>query len=142
MGQMTQLYQKLILDDKVDFLLPPVSTAFLAAAVPIAAQYGYLMIGAEGGSASLRTTIAKYPNYFSVLNYSETQIPAQVALFNEVGVKTVYIVFIQDTHGIEYSGAAAPAFAAAGITIAGLKSVSAGYRRHDADHQRCESLRG
>lgn len=123
MGQMTQLYQKLILQDKVDFLLPPVSTAFLSAAVPIAAQYGYLMIGAEGGSNTLRTTIAKYPNFFSVLNYSETQIPAQVELFQELGVKTVYIVFIQDTHGIEYSGVAAPAFAAAGIDVVALKSV-------------------
>jgi branched-chain amino acid transport system substrate-binding protein len=123
MGTMTQLYQKLILEDKVDFLLPPVSTAFLAAAVPVAAQYGYLMIGAEGGSDTLRTTIAKYPNYFSVLNYSETQIPAQVDVFKELGVTSVYIVFIQDTHGIEYSGAAAPAFAAAGINITAMKSV-------------------
>jgi branched-chain amino acid transport system substrate-binding protein len=123
MGQMTQLYTKLILDDKVDFLLPPVSTAFLNAAVPIAAKYGYLMIGAEGGSASLKETLAKYPNFFSVLNYTETQIPAQVEVFKEAGVKSVYIVYIQDTHGIEYSDAAKPAFEAAGMTIAGFKSV-------------------
>jgi branched-chain amino acid transport system substrate-binding protein len=123
MGTMTQLYQKLILEDKVDFLLPPVSTAFLNAAVPIANQYGYLMIGAEGGSSTLKASIAKYPNFFSVLNYSETQIPAQVDVFKELGVKSVYIVFIQDTHGIEYSGAAAPALAAAGIEVKGLKSV-------------------
>jgi branched-chain amino acid transport system substrate-binding protein len=123
MGQMTQLYQKLILEDKVDFLLPPVSTAFLNAAVPIANQYGYLLIGAEGGSETLKASIAKYPNFFSVLSYSETQIPAQVELFKELGVTSVYIVFIQDTHGIEYSGAAAPAFSAAGINVVGLKAV-------------------
>ncbi len=123
MGTMTQLYQKLILEDKVDFLLPPVSTAFLNAAVPIAAQYGYVMIGAEGGSATLKASIAKYPNFFSVLNYSETQIPAQVEIFKENNVKSVYIVFVQDTHGIEYSGAAVPAFAAAGIEVKAVKSV-------------------
>ena len=123
MGTMTQLYQKLILEDEVDFLLPPVSTAFLTAAVPIAAQYGYLMIGAEGGSTTLRETLVKYPNFFSVLNYSEQQVPAQVELFNDLGVESVFIVFIQDTHGIEYSGAASPAFAAAGIDVVGLKSV-------------------
>lgn len=123
MGTMVQLYQKLILEDKVDFLLPPVSTAFLNAAVPIANQYGYLMIGAEGGSDSLKATLATYPNFFSVLNYSETQIPAQVDVFKEVGVKTIYMVFIQDTHGIEYSNAAIPAFEAAGMTIVGTKAV-------------------
>lgn len=123
MGTMTQLYQKLILEDKVDFLLPPVSTAFLNAAVPIANEYGYLMIGAEGGSESLKSTIAKYPNFFSVLNYSEQQIPAIVDVFVEKGVKTAYIVYIQDTHGLEYSGAAEPAFKAAGIEVVGIKDV-------------------
>ena len=123
LGIMTQLYQKLILEEEVDFLLPPVSTAFLNAAVPIANQYDYLMIGAEGGSASLKSTIAKYPNFFSVLNYTETQIPAMIDIFVEQEVKTAYIVFIQDTHGLEYSGAAAPALAAVGIDVVGLKSV-------------------
>ena len=123
LGTMTQLYQKLILEDKVDFLLPPVSTAFLNAAVPIAAQYGYIMIGAEGGSASLKETLAQYPDFFSVLNYTETQIPAMVDIFNELGVKSTFIVYVQDTHGLEYSGAAAEAFPAAGIEILESKSV-------------------
>ncbi len=117
LGQMTQLYQKLILEDEVDFLLPPVSTAFLNAAVPIAAQYGYLMIGAEGGSESLKATLADHPNFFSVLNYTETQIPAMVEIFNELGVESAFIVYVQDTHGLEYSGAAAAQFPAAGIEI-------------------------
>jgi branched-chain amino acid transport system substrate-binding protein len=125
MNQMTQLYQKLILEDQVDFLLPPVSTAFLSAAVPIAAQYGYLMIGAEGGSSTLKEQLAKYPGFFSVLNYSETQIPAIVDLCLEQDIKTAYIVYIQDTHGIEYSEAAIPAFAEAGIEILECKSVPA-----------------
>lgn len=125
MNQMTQLYQKLILEDQVDFLLPPVSTAFLSAAVPIAAQYGYLMIGAEGGSDTLKEALAKYPDFFSVLNYSVTQVPAIVDLMLEQGMKSAYIVYIQDTHGIEYSSAAEPAFKEAGIEIKAMKSVPA-----------------
>ena len=125
MNQMTQLYQKLILEDQVDFLLPPVSTAFLSAAVPIAAQYGYLMIGAEGGSDTLKEALAKYPDFFSVLNYSVTQIPAIVDLMLEQGMESAYIVYIQDTHGIEYSSAAEPAFKEAGIEIKAMKSVPA-----------------
>ena len=125
MNQMTQLYQKLILEDQVDFLLPPVSTAFLSAAVPIASQYGYLMIGAEGGSDTLKESLAKYPGFFSVLNYSETQIPAIVDLLKEQGMESAYIVYIQDTHGIEYSTAAEPAFKEAGIEIKAMTSVPA-----------------
>ena len=44
MATMTRLYEKLILEDKVDFLLPPVSTAFLYATAPIADKHGYLLI--------------------------------------------------------------------------------------------------
>ena len=123
MGTMTQLYQKLILEDKVDLLLPPTSTAFLAAAVPIAAQYGYLLIGGEGGSKTLRATLDKYPDFFSVLSYSETQVPAQAELFKALGVKTVYICYIQDSHGIEYNEDATAAFKKAGINIVAQKSL-------------------
>jgi len=123
MGTMTQLYQKLIIEDKVDFLLPPDSTAFLAAAAPIAAQYGYLLIGAEGGSKTLRETLDKYPDFFSTLSYSETQVPAQAELFKALGVKTVYICYIQDSHGIEYNEDATTAFKAAGLDIVAQKSL-------------------
>jgi branched-chain amino acid transport system substrate-binding protein len=123
LGTMTQLYQKLILEDKVDFLLPPVSTAFLNAAVPIAAQYGYILIGAEGGSTSLRESLDKYPNFYSVLNYSETQVPVQAQVFEELGVTSAYIVYIQDTHGIEYSGSAEQYFPEHGIEIVDMKAV-------------------
>jgi len=123
MGTMTQLYQKLILEDKVDFLLPPTSTAFLAAAAPIAAEYGYLLIGAEGGSKTLRETLEKYPDFFTTLSYSETQIPAQAKLFKELGVKTVYICYIQDSHGIEYNEDATVAFKEAGIEIVAQESL-------------------
>lgn len=123
MGTMTQLYQKLILEDKVDFLLPPTSTAFLAAAAPIAAEYGYLLIGAEGGSKTLREALPKYPDFFTTLSYSETQVPAQAELFKSLGVKTVYICYIQDSHGIEYNEDATTAFTAAGIEIVAQKSL-------------------
>jgi branched-chain amino acid transport system substrate-binding protein len=123
LGTMTRLYEKLILEDKVDFLLPPVSTAFLYAAVPIAEKYGYVMIGAEGGSTTLKEYIEKNPGFFSTLNFSDTQIPALVDVLNEGNIKSAYIVYIEDLHGTEYSTAAEPAFKDAGIEIKGMKSV-------------------
>jgi len=122
---MVRLYNKLILEDKVDFLLPPVSTAFLYQAVPIAQQNGYLMIGAEGGSESLRQYIDDNPGFFSTLNYSETQVPALVEILKEANITTTYIVYIDDLHGTEYSGAAEKAFAEAGIEILGKKPIPA-----------------
>jgi len=125
LGTMTRLYEKLILEDKVDFLLPPVSTAFLYAVAPIANRYGYILMGAEGGSATLKESIAKYPYFFSTLNFSDTQIPALVDLCKELNVTSAYIVYIEDLHGTEYSGAAVPALTSAGVDIKGIKSVPA-----------------
>ena len=123
LGTMTRLYEKLILEDKVDFLLPPVSTAFLYALAPIANRYGYILMGAEGGSATLKESIAKYPYFFSTLNFSDTQVPALVELFKELDVTSAYIVYIEDLHGTEYSGAAVPALTSSGVDIKGIKSV-------------------
>ncbi len=123
LGTMTRLYEKLILEDKVDFLLPPVSTAFLYAVAPIANEHGYILMGAEGGSTTLKESIAKYPYFFSTLNFSDTQIPALVELFKEQNITSAYIVYIEDLHGTEYSGAAVPALTSAGVDIKGIKSV-------------------
>jgi branched-chain amino acid transport system substrate-binding protein len=122
-GTMTRLMEKLILEDKVDFLLPPTSTAALFAAAPIADRYGYLLIGAEGGSSTLRESAAKYTRFFGPVNNSETQVPALVDLLVQQGVTSAYIAFIEDLHGTEYSGAAIPALAQAGIDVLGVKSV-------------------
>ncbi len=125
LGTMTRLYEKLILEDKVDFLLAPVSTAFLYAVAPIANEHGYILMSAEGGSATLKESIAQYPYFFSTLNFSDTQVPALVDILLANDVKSAYIVFIEDLHGTEYSGAAVPAFAKAGIDVKGVKSVPA-----------------
>jgi branched-chain amino acid transport system substrate-binding protein len=44
-GKTTKLLEKLILEDKVDFVLPPWGTAWLYAAANICKKYGYLLIG-------------------------------------------------------------------------------------------------
>lgn len=50
MGTMTRLLEKLMIEDKVDFVLPPWGTAFLYAAAPIANKHGYILIGGPGCS--------------------------------------------------------------------------------------------
>src|SRR3989304_10487040 len=53
-GTMTRLTEKLIVEDKVDFLWPAAGTAFVFAQTPIAPTYQYILITAEGGATSLK----------------------------------------------------------------------------------------
>lgn len=125
LSTMTRNLEKAIVEDQVDFILPPVSTAFLYAAAPIANKYGKVLMGAEGGSATLKESIAQYPYFFSSLNFSDSQAPALVKVFQDQGIESAYIVFIEDLHGTEYSGALVPQLANAGIDVKGVKSVPA-----------------
>jgi len=43
----TRLYEKLIVEDKVDFLFGPTSTAFLYAAAEVAKSHGYIMMASS-----------------------------------------------------------------------------------------------
>ena len=128
-GTMVRLMEKLILEDKVDFLLPPCGTSFLFAAAPVANKYGYILIGNEGGATSLEKLTAQLPYFFPVLNYSNHyQIPLLAEQFAEWGVKTVAITFNEDLHGVEYANEAAPDFQQKGISVVMLKSHPLGIK--------------
>ena len=114
-GTMRNLIEKLIVEDKVDFILPPWGTAWLFAAAPICNKYGYILIGGPGGALKLKEL--KMPYFFQVLNFSDTQAPALAAIFKEVGVKSVAVIYRGDLHGIEYGNAMVPFFKKAGIEV-------------------------
>jgi branched-chain amino acid transport system substrate-binding protein len=123
MGTMTRLLEKLIVEDQVDFVFPPASTAFLFAAGAIANKYGYIMMGAEGGATTIEQTLPGMPYFFGVLNYSNrNQIPVLADLLAEWGAKSAAIIYIADLHGIEYSGVAGIEFDRVGIETRMLKS--------------------
>lgn len=124
MGTMTRLLDKLILQDKVDFIFPPISTAFLFAAAAVANRHGYLLIGAEGGATSLVELLPTMPYFFMVLPFADHyQMPVLGDIFVELGVKTVAINFINDLHGIEYSGVATKEFNKRNIEVKMIKST-------------------
>jgi branched-chain amino acid transport system substrate-binding protein len=123
-GTMTRLTEKLIVEDKVDFLWPASGTAFLFAQAPIANKYGYVLITAEGGATSLKDMLPSMPYIFVTLSFSDWyQIPVLADLLAEKGAKTAYVTYIADLHGIEYSGVAGIEFAKKGIDILGSKSL-------------------
>jgi len=122
----TQLFEQMCLDDKPDLILPPVSTAALFACTPIAQKYDYFMVAGEGGAKELEKylpPLGPNKNVFSVLNYSETQVPALIKIFQELGVQSVFCAYIDDLHGTEYWGATKPALEAVGIEVKGEQMV-------------------
>lgn len=118
-GKTVRLLEKLILEDKVDFVLPPWGTAWLYAAANVCNKYGYVLIGGAGGATKLKELTLPY--FFQVLNFAETQGPALAQIFKEVGVKSAAIYYRSDLHGLEYAGILAPYFKQLGIQIKVIK---------------------
>jgi branched-chain amino acid transport system substrate-binding protein len=123
-GTMTRLTEKLILEDKVDFLWPASGTAFIFAQAPIANKYGYVLITAEGGATQIKDMLPSLPYVFVTLSFSDWyQLPVLADILSAKGATTAYVTYIADLHGIEYSGIAGIEFPKKGIEIVGTKSL-------------------
>jgi branched-chain amino acid transport system substrate-binding protein len=123
-GTMTRLTEKLILEDKVDFLWPACGTAFLFAQAPIANKYNYILMTAEGGATTIREMLPSLPYLFIPLSFSDWyQIPVLADLLAEKGAKSAYIITMADLFGIEYSGVSGIELPNRGVNIVGIKSV-------------------
>jgi branched-chain amino acid transport system substrate-binding protein len=123
-GTMARLTEKLIVEDKVDFLWPACGTAFIFAQAPIANKYGYVLVTAEGGATTVKDMLPSLPYLFVTLSFSDWyQLPVLADLLAEQGAKSAYIIYIADLHGIEYSGVAGIEFPKKGISIRGIMSV-------------------
>ncbi|MGA3174441.1 MAG: amino acid ABC transporter substrate-binding protein [Syntrophorhabdales bacterium] len=125
-GNMTKLLEKVILEDKVDMIFAPWSTAMLYAAAPIANKYKYVLLGASGSADKLSKELPKLPYVFSVLNTGGSQMPPLAEVLSEVGAKKVAIIYIQDLHGIEYRDAILPALKKKNIQVTMSKSFPHG----------------
>jgi branched-chain amino acid transport system substrate-binding protein len=123
-GTMTRLTEKLIVEDKVDFLWPACGTSFIFAQAPIANKYGYVLVTAEGGATQIKDLLPSLPYVFVTLSFSDWyQLPVFADIMSAAGAKTAYVAFIADLHGIEYSGVAGIEFPKKGIEIIGVKSI-------------------
>ena len=124
LGTSIRLIEKLILEDKVDFLFPNCSTAFLYASAPLANKYKYAYLGAEGGCTTLTAMLPELPYVFGTLNYSDYyQIPVLAEVLADEGVKTAAIIYINDLHGVEYYHTTLSEFLKAGIEIVMAEAV-------------------
>ncbi|OGO31607.1 MAG: hypothetical protein A2Z29_02985 [Chloroflexi bacterium RBG_16_56_11] len=121
---MAQLTEKLILQDKVDFLWGGGGTSFIYAQAPIANKYNYILITMEGGATTLQEMLPSLPYVFVTLPFSTWyEMPVLADMLASKGVKSAYIIYISDLHGVEYNGAAGIEFGKKGIQILGSKAV-------------------
>jgi len=125
-GTTVKLVEKLILEDKVDLLLPPWGTAMHFAVGPVANKYGYPLIGPTVSSEKLREIAPKIPYFFGILNMPREQSAALVDLLAELGVKKVALIYVADGYGIEWTGQMSPALDQKGIEKAIVKSYPLG----------------
>ena len=127
-GTMTKLLEKTIVEDKVDLIFSPWDTAFLFAAAPIASKHKMVLLGGSGGALKLKSIMNKVPYFFQVIQFADTHMPAIADIFQEVGVKKVAIIYIQDLHGLEYNEVALKEFKKRGIEVAFSKSFPLGIK--------------
>ncbi len=121
---MAQLTEKLILEDKVDFIWGGGGTSFIYAQAPIANKYGYVLLTMEGGATTLQEMLPSLPYVFVTLSFSTWyEMPVLADMMASKGVKSAYIVYISDLHGVEYNGAAGIELGRVGIQILGSKAV-------------------
>ncbi len=66
--------------------------------------------------------MSQVPYFFQVLNFADTQMPALADIFGEIGIRSVFMAYIQDLHGIEYRDAALEEFKKKNIQVVASKS--------------------
>jgi len=125
-GTAVQLTEKLIVEDKVDFILPPWGTASNFAIAPVVSEHTMPTLGCTVSSKQLAAEAEKYPSFFGVLNQAPAQGAALVAVAQELGVKTAAVIHHNDLHGIEFAGDVLPQLSAGGVDVVLYKTYPAG----------------
>jgi branched-chain amino acid transport system substrate-binding protein len=121
---MTKQLEQLIVQDKVDFIWAPCSTPAIFAAAPIANKYQKVLLTMEGGATSIKDMLPSLPYVFISLSFSDWyEMPVLADLLASKGVKTAYVTYIGDLHGIEYSGVAGVELPKKGINVVASKSL-------------------
>ncbi len=125
-GTVVKMVEKLILDDKVDLLLPPWSTAMNFAIAPIITKYQYPVMGVTVDSMKIKEMAHTLPYFFVHLNQPPVKAEAIVPLLKELGVKTAAVVHHTDLHGIEFAGYVTPQLSVGDIDVVMYKSYPIG----------------
>ena len=114
-----KMYEKLILEDEVDFLLAPMGTAWGFAVSPLINEYGHPFISNCAYSDALVEKAAQgdLPYVFSVNPTPKMMWPSITDVFLDMGVESVAFFYLQHLMGIEYFSAGYANLTMAGISV-------------------------
>lgn len=112
-----QLYKKLIVQDKVNFLLGPYSSVLTAAAAPVAARYSTLMVAPHGSAESIYARRSR--NVFSIISPAKNYLRGIIALVlaRDPGIKTLALLGENEPFSREAVAGAADYARARGMTV-------------------------
>jgi branched-chain amino acid transport system substrate-binding protein len=119
-------FEKLMVSDKVDLVLPPWGSTMNFAVAPLANRHGYPLLAPT--ALSMKLVEMKLPHFFSMLPQSYVLMQAAADMLAAKGVKTVAVIYMDDLFGLENIAAFEPAVKAKGITIVDKKSYPLGVK--------------
>jgi branched-chain amino acid transport system substrate-binding protein len=129
--EMIKALERLINQDKVDFLFPPWGTGFSLASAPIFARAGYPQILVTATTDRSPEFAKRWPNSFWLLGtatemaVSATEVFSKMRSEGKIG-STIAMVGVADQFGIELSTAAREAFKKANFNLVYDKSYPLG----------------
>jgi len=117
-GTTVKMYEKLIVEDKVDLLLAPWGTAWHFAVAPLINDYGYPLLGITEASNELRAQ-AKYslPYFFGLENQPLEINTGLNELLVDCGVKSAAVIYVGTLYGIDHTSISLPLLETSGIDI-------------------------
>jgi len=119
-----KMAEKLMLDDKVDFMLAPWGTAWHFAEVPILNKYGYFIMGITVSSNQLmeKTIAGEFPWYFSTWSPASEVSPHLVDICEEFGTKSAAVIYVSTLFGIDFAASIGGELSVAGISTTTMES--------------------
>jgi branched-chain amino acid transport system substrate-binding protein len=128
---MLRLEEKLMSQDKVDFVLPPWSTGFNLAAAPIFAKYGYPHLAVTANSNDETDLVKQFPTLFFFLNQPKHFGAALIEVLNKQKAagtlnNKIAMLSVGDQFGAEMSAGFAAGLKASGYEIVLQKSYPLG----------------
>jgi branched-chain amino acid transport system substrate-binding protein len=126
-----RLTERLMSQDKVDFVLPPWSTGFNLAVAPVYARYGYPQLATTANSNDAEALSKQFPTLFFFLNQPRNfgaalvQVLGKLKDENKINNKIV-MLSVADQFGAEASAGIGPVLKQAGFDIVLQKSYPLG----------------
>ena len=126
-----RLEEKLMTQDKVDFVLPPWSTGFNLAVAPIFAKYGYPQLAVTANANDEEDLVKQYPTLFFFLNQPMHFGAALIEVLDTLKSagkinNKVALLSVGDQFGAEFAAGFAGGLKASGYDIVLQKSYPLG----------------